>query len=246
MQELKPSFIPQGIVKHSAGSAMIAAMLLIGFLLLAAWFIKGPRLLDDVVVQTVEAKVQTINLEPLRKMMSDPPTTMIAGSPKICMDCHQFIKPTQERGPRAMTQHVQIIVDHGLNDRCLNCHDLDNRNMLVTLDGSAVSYNEVEMLCASCHGTTYRDWDNGMHGKIFGSWMKHDEKRGKLTCTQCHDPHQPAFGQMQALPGPHTLRVVDPGAHGDVHTRARDMRNPLRRWYYQQPQDGKDMTKEQH
>lgn len=246
MQESKTSFVSRDIAKHSNGSSMVAVLLAIGFLLLASWFIVGPNLLDDAVMQTAQAEVQNISLDPLRNIMGNPPTTAIAGSQKICMDCHQFIKPTQQRGPRAMTQHQQIVVDHGLNDRCLNCHYTENRNMLVTLNGSPITYDEVELLCASCHGTTYRDWQSGAHGKIFGSWMKQDIKRGRLTCTQCHDPHQPAFGQMKALPGPHTLRVVDPGKHADMHSQAIDRLNPLRRWHYQKAQDSQDMTKEQY
>ena len=29
----------------------------------------------------------------------------------------------------------------------------------------------------------------------------------RLKCTECHDPHSPAYPRMQPLPGPNTLRM---------------------------------------
>jgi hypothetical protein len=63
------------------------------------------------------------------------------------------------------------------------------------------------VLCAQCHGTTYRDWQRGMHGKTMGSWDKSSGKQRRLLCTECHNPHAPAYGRLAPLPGPRTLRM---------------------------------------
>ncbi len=167
---------------------------------------------------------------PLRKPLREPLTTQVAGYKKDCMDCHSLFK-SRAKTPFAMFQHkeIQQAMDHGINTRCYNCHDLERRDRLVLDDGALVSFDEVERVCAKCHGTTYRDWQRGSHGKTMGYWNKSLGKPDRLTCTQCHDPHAPAFDKFRPLPGPHTLRMNSiPRPHGDEH--APNKENPLRIW----------------
>jgi hypothetical protein len=101
-----------------------------------------------------------------------------------------------------------LVVAHGrnnLNNNCFNCHNPQQLDQLVTRDGTKLRLDEATLLCASCHGTTYRDWQAGVHGRTNGYW---DRKLGPITrqeCTSCHDPHNPTFPKMIPLPGPHRL-----------------------------------------
>jgi hypothetical protein len=63
-------------------------------------------------------------------------------------------------------------------------------------------------VCAKCHGPAYRDWQKGTHGKTLGSWQAGDSRR-RLGCTECHDPHSPAYPRIVPLPAPTTLRMGD-------------------------------------
>ncbi|MCP4453999.1 MAG: hypothetical protein GY809_21270 [Planctomycetes bacterium] len=113
-----------------------------------------------------------------------------------------------------------------MNVYCSNCHDMDDRNLLVVDGGQTIPYDQVDRLCAKCHGPTFRDWQKGMHGKTMDFWARDMGTPRRLGCTECHDPHTPAFAPMAPLPGPHTLRMGDP-LHGSESIQ---INNPLRRW----------------
>jgi len=115
---------------------------------------------------------------------------------------------------------------HGDNDSCLNCHAKDDREKLALRNGGLVGFDHVEQLCAQCHGPIYNDWERGTHGKTIGYWDLTSGESIKLSCTQCHDPHQPTYQGMKPLPGPNTLRMGDKhGGHDQI-----DENNPLQRW----------------
>ena len=185
-----------------------------------------------------------IDPAPLREAIHDPPHLMVAGFEKGCMDCHALFQ-SQTTTPFAMFQHEEIRqrLDHGINTRCYNCHDLKARDQLVLHDGSTLGYDQVEHLCAKCHGPTYRDWQRGSHGKTLGYWDQGEGDPERLKCTQCHDPHAPAFSKFQPLPGPNTLRMNQaaggvshgsdhgaPGYDAVGHESGSQRTNPLRRW----------------
>ncbi len=163
---------------------------------------------------------------PLRAVPDDPPTIVVAGFTKKCMECHSLFTSAPDT-PLRLSQHRNIVQGHGMNDRCFNCHDNADRNSLVLPDGSTIGFREAPRLCAGCHGLTYRDWQRGMHGRTIGSWDTSRPEHARLTCTRCHDPHAPAFDDMAALPGPDTLRMGEP--HEPVHDPG-SKRNPLRQW----------------
>lgn len=108
--------------------------------------------------------------------------------------------------------HADDVARHGRtigNDHCFNCHDPANLTELRTAGGKKLKLTESTLLCASCHGPSYRDWESGAHGRRNGFW---DAKLGatdRKDCTSCHDPHAPATPRVKPLPPP--ARVVAKG-----------------------------------
>lgn len=208
---------------HSLVGYLIAPV----FLILAIWFIWGPSLLDISDKQATATAIGDISNEPVRLVSTGTPSIISGGYELSCMDCHRiFVSP--DITPKRLTQHLDIKLNHGLNERCLDCHDKDNRNKLVIGSGETVSFQQVPILCAKCHGPTYRDWQKGMHGRTNGYWDTNSGEQKRLSCIQCHDPHQPAFISMKTYPGPNTLRMGDPQNKHKAESGRK--RNPLRRW----------------
>ncbi len=160
-----------------------------------------------------------------RKHMGEPPSVVIGGFDHACNECHKlFNSPPVER--RTLTQHTHITLNHGMNNRCFNCHDRNNRERLVLHDGTLLRFDQVPRLCSQCHGTVFRDWQRGTHGKTMGSWDASSGKQVRLNCNDCHDPHAPAYKRIAPLPGPHTLRMGDQSRTEEPPHR----HMPLRRW----------------
>lgn len=170
---------------------------------------------------------ESLLVGPRRAAMADPPHIAIDGVPQNCNGCHQIFHSNSPAGA-ALNYHREIRLQHGLNNRCMNCHDSQNREQLTLRDGATVSFAETQQLCAQCHGTVYRDWERGTHGKTLGSWITHSDAQRRLSCTECHNPHAPKYEPYKPLPGPNTLRmgeqIASParGAHGK--------QSPLQRW----------------
>ncbi len=116
-----------------------------------------------------------------------------------CMECHKLL-PARWHYDRPMAEHGSIKLDHGNNRFCLNCHHPSNRSAFVDYDGSEIAEADVVLLCAKCHGPTYRDWQAGVHGRRNGYWNVAKGARTQLRCIQCHDPHQPKFKELKPLP----------------------------------------------
>jgi hypothetical protein len=116
-----------------------------------------------------------------------------------CMQCHEGIPPNPER--RALEgMHSDIVFHHDEEHRwCLDCHDMNNRDQLHLANGAPVPFTESYQLCGQCHGTQYRDWRSGIHGKRTGYW---DGSKRYLLCVHCHNPHNPRFAALQPLPPP--------------------------------------------
>ncbi len=175
---------------------------------------------------TISSEYGDVRVTPLRPTMDDPPTINVAGFAKKCSECHSLFESTPET-PLRLNQHADIVQAHGMNDRCFNCHDNNDRGRLVLPGGKTIGFANAPRLCATCHGTTYRDWEVGMHGRTTGSWDPGSGRQVRLTCTQCHDPHAPAFRSMRSLPGPSTLRMSE--RPEVVHDPTAE-KNPLRQW----------------
>lgn len=122
-----------------------------------------------------------------------------AGWTYNCMECHKLFPARWHYDTRPFNEHKDIQLDHGNNRFCLNCHHPTNRNAFVDYDGAEIKQADVVQLCAKCHGTTYRDWEAGVHGRENGYWNVSMGTKTKLRCIQCHDPHSPKFKAMKPL-----------------------------------------------
>lgn len=122
-----------------------------------------------------------------------------------CHICHAFWVPIPQSIQTSVPRfaHANIQLDHGNNSRCYNCHHIADRNKFVANDGSPIMTEIPEKLCDRCHGLIYTDWENGTHGKWMGRFIPETPfDQNKLGCTDCHDPHKPAFVYTQLAPSP--------------------------------------------
>ena len=198
----------------------------VGFLILASVFLLGKSSVEIPLTEQPPVRAEQIMPGAFRVALADPPMVNIGTYDQRCNDCHGLFENTRPEY-RELTQHTNIILDHGINDGCLNCHDKGDREKLTLRGGGTVGFDQVAQLCAQCHGPIYRDWQKGSHGKTIGYWDTDLGEATKLTCSQCHDPHSPSFKPMPPLPGPHTLRM---GKHYADHGDLVDDKNPLQRW----------------
>jgi len=127
-----------------------------------------------------------------------------------CMECHKLFV-AKWHYDRPMAEHRDVTLAHGNNRFCLNCHHATNRNAFVDYDGGEIAQADVVTLCAKCHGTIYRDWQAGVHGRSNGYWNAVLGPKTKLRCIQCHDPHNPKFQPMPPLaPLRYPVRAAHP------------------------------------
>jgi len=151
------------------------------------------------------------------------PEIVLAGFTYRCSDCHRLFASPPET-TRSLTQHREVVLRHGINTRCFNCHHLTNRDAYVDDWGREIPADQPQLLCAKCHGPVYRDWLHGSHGRTNGYWDVRAGPQERRRCIECHDPHQPPFPPMPPAPPPHTLRMGEP-----VSAVERErLRNPLR------------------
>lgn len=133
----------------------------------------------------------TLTIEPRAQLIPTYP----------CSQCHSKLTPNPARRQLTVFHVVRNAeLDHG--DRslwCYQCHSIKNIDKLVIANGSLVSFDEANLLCASCHGDKGRDWRAGIHGMTQGYWR--GPKRRKL-CTHCHNPHNPWFPTLAPEPPP--------------------------------------------
>jgi hypothetical protein len=121
-----------------------------------------------------------------------------------CFLCHAYWTGIPDPDVvRPLFAHAAITLDHGANDRCYNCHLIQDRNKFTADDGSGIMASNVQELCARCHGLIYNDWVAGTHGVRRGQWMAPAVfERQNFKCTQCHDPHAPKFQFGKYAPPP--------------------------------------------
>lgn len=219
-----------GRCSHSTPTAAIEITIVVCFLALAAWFLFGPRVTAIPRTPPVAIVPAEISTAPVRAPLGDVPVAVIAGFEMRCMECHGLFESRPETA-RRLTQHRHIVLDHGLNDRCFNCHDDAQRDRLALRGDKTIPFTQVARLCAECHGPTYRDWQRGMHGRTMGSWDPRSDRQWRLICLQCHDPHSPAYKPFRPLPGPNTLRM-GPLRKKDEQGPV-DRADPLRHWQHE-------------
>lgn len=139
-----------------------------------------------------------------------------------CSVCHADMTTNPERR-QLEAMHEDIVLHHDEEHRwCLDCHDASDRDRLRLASGATIPFTESYRLCGQCHGTQYRDWREGIHGKRTGYW---DGPKRYLLCVHCHNPHSPRFAGLSPLPPPvrpdflaRQLAGGGPDARGeDVH-----------------------------
>ena len=120
-----------------------------------------------------------------------------------CRACHGPEKdfPVNFKRREDLLVHTNIKLNHGgIRLWCLDCHDPNNRNYLAPLsDGKLIDFDHSYLLCGKCHGTKYRDWRLGIHGKRTGFW---NGNKDYYLCVSCHDPHSPRFKPLVPMPPP--------------------------------------------
>lgn len=200
------------------------------FLVIALWFILTPSKANIPIDEPSVIDTKVIQPVPRRKL-NYPPKYVNAGIEMSCDDCHALFDSGAE-SQRPLRQHKDIVLDHGMNDRCYNCHDRDERELFTLRWGKKTTFDNVPQLCAKCHGPTYRDWQLGMHGRTNGYWDASKGEVKRLVCSQCHNPHSPAYPKFKPLPGPHTLRM---GEIRPEHGREIEAEDPLETWSYEHP-----------
>ena len=108
-----------------------------------------------------------------------------------CSQCHNNKSVTIERA--AAMAHGEIVLVHGGQDKplsCYTCHHKDERDFLVTEEGSKIDMDHSYQMCGQCHFRQKKDWVGGAHGKRISYWAG---QRVIKNCTSCHDPHSPRF-----------------------------------------------------
>jgi hypothetical protein len=114
-----------------------------------------------------------------------------------CSGCHADLEKNGTRRELAFHDEQQSIFSHDEEHRwCLDCHDLQNRDVLRLASGAPVPFTESYRLCGQCHGDKYRDWRAGVHGKRIGMW---DGQKTYFLCVNCHNPHSPRFKGVEEV-----------------------------------------------
>jgi hypothetical protein len=116
-----------------------------------------------------------------------------------CTDCHGEMEVNYERR-ELVEMHDDIQLNHGPKDRwCFDCHNPDDRDQLRLANGTLIGFEESYRLCGQCHGTIFRDWREGIHGRREGFW---NGAKSYHLCAHCHNPHAPRFAAIAPLPPP--------------------------------------------
>ncbi|WP_250436934.1 cytochrome c3 family protein [Hanstruepera flava] len=109
-----------------------------------------------------------------------------------CTECHS--KPLQDMENTDLKKaHWDIEIVHANENtmNCTTCHNPENMDNLKSLTSNHIDFNASYQLCSQCHTKQFEDWKGGAHGKEIGGWAP---PRASLTCVNCHNPHNPAFG----------------------------------------------------
>jgi hypothetical protein len=105
-----------------------------------------------------------------------------------CAQCHESLPVNPEPRKLEAAPHPAAL-EHGQGRMwCTDCHELDDRNYLRTINDQLVDFNESHLVCGQCHSNRHKDWYFGSHGKRVANWQG---DREIYSCTHCHDPHSP-------------------------------------------------------
>jgi len=107
-----------------------------------------------------------------------------------CTSCHfgRRVEMSDQRIGDAH-QNIQPVHPDRAGAVCSNCHAAENVETLALKTGERPSLDRAYQLCAQCHFSQADSWAGGAHGKRLDGWQG---RRVLMSCTDCHDPHQPA------------------------------------------------------
>jgi hypothetical protein len=144
----------------------------------------------------------------------------VSGRPTVvaCGTCHEPGEQREfpESAGEVGAPHAGLSIRHG-ELPCASCHAQSDRSELHLADGTDIPLTDALRLCAQCHGPQYRDYRHGAHGGMRGHWDLSRGPRERNHCVACHDPHAPAFGQFEPVPGPRDRFTGAAAPHGDAH-----------------------------
>ncbi len=141
---------------------------------------------------------------PARGAAAAPQSALIEAEPPPfsegifpCSGCHASMEKNGTRRELAFHDEQQSIFSHDAEHRwCLDCHDLQNRDVLRLASGATIPFTQSYLLCGQCHGDKLRDWRVGVHGKRIGNW---DGAKTYFLCVNCHNPHSPRFKGVEQV-----------------------------------------------
>lgn len=155
-----------------------------------------------------QGPVQNTEAEGNQNLEFPVPTKPLPKTITPCRACHGPEKDFKINWTREeiLRVHTNIRLNHGgRRVWCLDCHHPTERNYLLPLsDGKLIAFERSYELCGKCHGTKYRDWRYGIHGKRTGDW---NGRKTYHLCIHCHDPHSPTFKPMVPMPPPKKPRA---------------------------------------
>lgn len=158
------------------------------------------------------------------KVLSDALNHGGAPVPVACSTCHTTRTPNLARraGEELKEFHQGLAYVHG-GQSCLSCHNAANYDTLRRADGTAVEYPRTIELCAQCHGPQYRDFKAGAHGGMTGHWDLARGPRERNTCTDCHDPHAPAYPKLRPVFAPVDGAAQQQAARAAAHPAPKEV-----------------------
>lgn len=130
-----------------------------------------------------------------------------------CATCHDNREPdfTTVSGTSLSEFHKGLAYDHG-DQTCLSCHNADDYNTLRRADGRSLELHQSMELCAQCHVSQHRDYQDGLHGGMTGYWDLTRGGRQRNSCIDCHDAHHPKFPTLTPVFPPKPVPGEDPHA----------------------------------
>lgn len=203
---------------------------MVGFLVLAVtlamdWWAFPYEISEVAPADSSAAGISTVRTSAAELVRLDGDTSMLA-----CYSCHEADDPPELQldadGRILMEEHsFDFELRHGAshrNENCFQCHEQSNLEMLRKVDGTLIPITEGNVLCGGCHGTTYRDWESGLHGRVSGYWNADLGPQRKEDCTACHNAHSPAFPSLKPWRAPQPFRPQrsEAGDSTEVHEDA--------------------------
>lgn len=137
-----------------------------------------------------------------------------------CSTCHDSMLPgpVRERPDQLDSFHDDMSLEHG-DLGCSSCHARDDRDKLKLADGERIRFEDTIELCGQCHGPQLRDYRHGAHGGMNGHWDLSRGPRTRNHCVSCHDPHAPAYPEVEPAPPPRDRFLnKPPGSKSTSHS----------------------------